>query len=107
MGYRRKSALIGSGDDTYQRMQKLGEGTYGVVYKGLHISSQHTVALKKVRLLHREMEAEVDVRGGAEYECARAGSHRQNAHAQSAEEGFCEAGTETSLFSRTAILSAY
>lgn len=52
--YRRKSALIGSGDDTYQRMQKLGEGTYGVVYKGLHISSQHTVALKKVRLLHRD-----------------------------------------------------
>lgn len=52
--YRRKSALIGSSDETYKKMQKLGEGTYGVVYKGLHLKSQSIVALKRVRLLHRD-----------------------------------------------------
>ncbi|XP_053698450.1 cyclin-dependent kinase 2 [Sabethes cyaneus] len=34
----------------YQRTEKIGEGTYGVVYKGKHIKTQRYVALKRIRL---------------------------------------------------------
>jgi len=36
--------------DRYAKMEKIGEGTYGVVYKARDISSNQIVALKKIRL---------------------------------------------------------
>ncbi|XP_064644536.1 cyclin-dependent kinase 1-like [Lineus longissimus] len=36
--------------DDYVKVEKIGEGTYGVVYKGRHKKSQKLVALKKIRL---------------------------------------------------------
>mmetsp|Transcript_50954 Transcript_50954/g.125220 ORF Transcript_50954/g.125220 Transcript_50954/m.125220 type:complete len:299 (-) Transcript_50954:50-946(-) len=36
--------------DRYQRLEKIGEGTYGVVYKAKDQVTQQTIALKKIRL---------------------------------------------------------
>lgn len=36
--------------DTFERLEKIGEGTYGVVYKAKVKPSGRTVALKKIRL---------------------------------------------------------
>jgi len=36
--------------DDYQKLKKIGEGTYGIVYKGKHRASNEIVALKKIRL---------------------------------------------------------
>ncbi|XP_046392350.1 cyclin-dependent kinase 1-B [Ischnura elegans] len=36
--------------DEYVKIEKIGEGTYGVVYKGKHKVSGHMVAMKKIRL---------------------------------------------------------
>nr|QKG02511.1 Cdc2 [Locusta migratoria] len=36
--------------DVYHKLEKLGEGTYGVVYKGKHKTTGQLVAMKKVRL---------------------------------------------------------
>jgi serine/threonine protein kinase len=36
--------------DRYQRLEKLGEGTYGVVYKCKDLVTGDFVALKKIRL---------------------------------------------------------
>ncbi|KAI5191003.1 cyclin-dependent kinase 2 [Nematocida sp. AWRm77] len=36
--------------ETFQKIEKIGEGTYGVVYKAEEKSTKRTVALKKVRL---------------------------------------------------------
>jgi serine/threonine protein kinase len=41
----------------YRKEVKVGEGTYGVVYRAVHIETGQTVALKKIRL---EAEDEVD-----------------------------------------------
>jgi serine/threonine protein kinase len=36
--------------DNYQQDEKIGEGTYGVVYKGIQLSTGVQVAMKKIRL---------------------------------------------------------
>lgn len=36
--------------DKYQKQEKLGEGTYGVVYKAINTLTGETVAIKKIRL---------------------------------------------------------
>ena len=36
--------------DKYERLEKLGEGTYGVVYKALNQETGEFVAIKKIRL---------------------------------------------------------
>jgi serine/threonine protein kinase len=38
------------GLDKYKRLEKLGEGTYGVVYKAINLETGETVAIKKIRL---------------------------------------------------------
>ena len=40
--------------DDYQRIEKLGEGTYGVVYKAKHKKTGKFVAMKKIRLENEE-----------------------------------------------------
>ena len=36
--------------EKYEKLEKLGEGTYGVVYKGKHKETGELVAIKKLRL---------------------------------------------------------
>ncbi len=36
--------------DAYQKLEKIGEGSYGVVYKARHRVDGKLVALKKIRL---------------------------------------------------------
>ena len=36
--------------DGFERLEKIGEGTYGVVYKAYYKESGKRVALKKIRL---------------------------------------------------------
>lgn len=36
--------------DNFQKVEKIGEGTYGVVYKAKNKSTGEVVALKKIRL---------------------------------------------------------
>lgn len=36
--------------DSYQRIEKIGEGTYGIVYKAINRKTNSIVALKKIRL---------------------------------------------------------
>ena len=36
--------------EKYEKLEKLGEGTYGVVYKGNHKETGELVAIKKIRL---------------------------------------------------------
>lgn len=39
-----------NGMERYEKLEKIGEGTYGVVYKAKDKASGHFVALKKIRL---------------------------------------------------------
>jgi serine/threonine protein kinase len=41
-------------DQRYERMDKLGEGTYGIVYKSKDRDTNEIVALKKIRLEHAD-----------------------------------------------------
>jgi len=38
------------GLEMYKKLEKLGEGTYGVVYKAINLQTNATVAIKKIRL---------------------------------------------------------
>lgn len=40
--------------DRYKRISKLGEGTYGEVYKAIDESTTETVAIKRIKLEHEE-----------------------------------------------------
>ncbi|VDI45354.1 cyclin-dependent kinase 1, partial [Mytilus galloprovincialis] len=40
--------------EDYVKIEKIGEGTYGVVYKGRHKKTNRLVALKKIRLESEE-----------------------------------------------------
>lgn len=39
-----------NGLEKYQKLDKLGEGTYGVVYKAKNLETGEIVAIKKIRL---------------------------------------------------------
>ena len=43
-----------SPDSRYERLEKLGEGTYGIVYKCRDRETNEIVALKKIRLEHAD-----------------------------------------------------
>jgi cyclin-dependent kinase 2 len=38
----------------YKKIEKIGEGTYGIVYKALDLKTEKYVALKKIRLFDDE-----------------------------------------------------
>ncbi len=38
----------------YKKIEKIGEGTYGVVYKAIDLKTEKFVALKKIRLFEDE-----------------------------------------------------
>ena len=48
--HRRQLTRPASELDKYLKMEKLGEGTYGVVYKAQNKATGEMVALKKIRL---------------------------------------------------------
>lgn len=39
-----------TGEQQYQKLEKLGEGSYGVVYKAAQVCSGELVAIKKIKL---------------------------------------------------------
>jgi serine/threonine protein kinase len=49
--------LLPSAVDNYQKLEKIGEGTYGKVYKAKDKNTGHLVALKKTRLEVRATES--------------------------------------------------
>lgn len=40
--------------DKYELLEKVGEGTYGVVYKARHLDTKEIVAIKKIRFQHED-----------------------------------------------------
>ena len=41
--------LVSNSLDDYTKIEKVGEGTYGVVYKAKHKKTDRLVAMKKIR----------------------------------------------------------
>lgn len=37
-------------DETYSKIEKIGEGSYGIVFKAKHKQNETLVALKKIRI---------------------------------------------------------
>lgn len=54
VGFKRPDAVCFPGSstdmDSFQKVEKIGEGTYGVVYKAKNKATGQLVALKKIRL---------------------------------------------------------
>ncbi len=46
--------LMNNKKEKYEKIEKIGEGTYGVVYKAVDNKSNEFVALKKIRLVAEE-----------------------------------------------------
>jgi serine/threonine protein kinase len=47
-------AQVASPLERYQKLEKIGEGTYGVVYKARDKTNGRLIALKKIRLEHED-----------------------------------------------------
>lgn len=41
---------VGCDMDRFKTLEKIGEGTYGIVYKAEDVTNDRVVALKKIRL---------------------------------------------------------
>lgn len=41
-------------EERYKKLETIGEGTYGLVYKGIDQHTGQTVAIKKVKLCEKE-----------------------------------------------------
>ena len=44
------SSTSGNRLEDFQKIEKIGEGTYGVVFKGRNLKTDEIVAIKKIRL---------------------------------------------------------
>ena len=50
----REGKFNSSSQDCYEKLEKIGEGTYGTVYKAKNTLNGQTVALKKIKLENEE-----------------------------------------------------
>ena len=57
--------------ENYEKLEKIGEGTYGKVYKARDKTTSKLVALKKTRLEVRDARANARARAGAAAPCSR------------------------------------
>ena len=51
---------MSSQESRYRKMEQLGEGTYGVVYKAFDTQAKETVAIKKIRLEQNDQSLQED-----------------------------------------------
>ena len=42
----------------YKKLNRIGEGTYGIVYRACYVSTGHIIALKRIRMDHGEVSAQ-------------------------------------------------
>jgi cyclin-dependent kinase 10 len=45
-------------DGNYRKLNRIGEGTYGIVYRACQVSSGEIIALKRIRMDHGEVSAQ-------------------------------------------------
>ena len=58
--YQRRNVLQGDGF-SYRKVEKIGSGTYGVVYKAIDLKTENTVALKKIKSEDGQQPHEVGI----------------------------------------------